>query len=118
MQVVNADEPELKKLREQFGDKVYGSVASALLGISQYNPSGRYPVPTPWNFATSQEASLADAVTHLETVASEHKAAVAAADKTIKGLEEEVKNLRAALVALEQSLDPATTSGKGKRKLR
>lgn len=117
VQVVKEEEPELKKLKKQYGENVYNSVATALLEISQYNPSGRYPVATPWNHETSEKATLADVINHLGAEATRHKIAAAASAKKCQGLEEQLKELTAAL-GEEHSSKPTTTRGRGKRTLR
>ena len=48
--VIDENDEELGKLKQEFGDEIYDAVTVALKEIEEYNPSGRYAIPELWNF--------------------------------------------------------------------
>ncbi|CAL5200158.1 unnamed protein product [Lathyrus oleraceus] len=64
-EILDENDEKLKSLRDELGDEVYDSVATALKELNEYNPSGRYPVPELWNFREGRKASLKEGVAHL-----------------------------------------------------
>ncbi|KAI3982755.1 hypothetical protein MKX01_010238 [Papaver californicum] len=64
-EVINEDDEKLKELKDEWGDKVYDAVTCALLEISKYNGSGRYPVPELWNFREERQASLKEVMQYV-----------------------------------------------------
>ncbi|CAI0443208.1 unnamed protein product [Linum tenue] len=61
-EVIDEDDPELRKLRTKWGEGPYNAVANALMELNDYNPSGRYVVPELWNFEEGRKATLQEAI--------------------------------------------------------
>lgn len=59
----------LKNLKNDWGDEVYKAVATALMEINEYNPSGRLTVLELWNFEEGRKATLKEGIAHLHTEA-------------------------------------------------
>ncbi|XP_057471822.1 factor of DNA methylation 5-like isoform X2 [Actinidia eriantha] len=64
-EVINEDDEKLKELRTECGDEVYKAVATALLELNEYNPSGRYAVPEIWNPKEGRKASLKEIICYI-----------------------------------------------------
>ncbi|CAN6936639.1 unnamed protein product [Brassica oleracea] len=61
-EIVDDEDEKLKNLSEEFGEDVKNSVKIALKELNEFNPSGRYAVPTLWNFAHGREATLKEGI--------------------------------------------------------
>jgi hypothetical protein len=61
---IDPNDQKLNALKEAFGEKVYNSVATALLEIEEYNASGRYPVSIPWISEENRPATLTEIVAY------------------------------------------------------
>lgn len=64
-QVIDEKDEKLKGLRKEFGDDVYKAVATALMEINDYNPSGRYIISELWNYLEGRRATLEEGVSIL-----------------------------------------------------
>ncbi|XP_058181773.1 factor of DNA methylation 5-like [Rhododendron vialii] len=64
-EIIDEDDDKLKELRNDCGDEVYKAVASALLEIKNYNPSGMYAVPEIWNPKDGRKASLKEIINYV-----------------------------------------------------
>ena len=57
-EVIDEGDSKLKELKSLWGEEVFKAVANSLLGLNEYNSSGRYVVPELWNFKEGRKASL------------------------------------------------------------
>ncbi|XP_056169047.1 factor of DNA methylation 5-like [Syzygium oleosum] len=64
-EVIDDEDEKLKGLRDEMGDEVYAAVATALLEMNEYNPSGRYVVPELWNYREGRKASVGEGIQHI-----------------------------------------------------
>ncbi|XP_043699820.1 NAC domain containing protein 52-like [Telopea speciosissima] len=64
-EIIDESDKKLKELKDKWGDEVHEAVATALLEINEYNPSGRYAVPELWNFKEERRASLKEAIQYI-----------------------------------------------------
>jgi XH domain len=64
-EVVDEDDPQLRKLWLDFGDDVCNAVKTALVELNEYNPSGRYVVPELWNFKEGRKATLKEVLQYI-----------------------------------------------------
>ncbi|XP_004294519.1 PREDICTED: factor of DNA methylation 4-like isoform X1 [Fragaria vesca subsp. vesca] len=64
-EIVDDEDEQLKKLKEELGDEVHLVVTTALLELNEYNPSGRYTVNELWNFKQDRKASLKEGISYL-----------------------------------------------------
>jgi len=55
----------LKELRQEWGEGAYKAIAEALLGVNEYNASGRYPVSELWNYKENRKATLAEVIQYV-----------------------------------------------------
>ena len=56
------EDEKLENLSEEFGEDVKNTVKIALKELNEFNPSGRYAVPTLWNFAYGRKATLKEGI--------------------------------------------------------
>ncbi|KAF3595744.1 hypothetical protein DY000_02020232 [Brassica cretica] len=64
-EVVDEEDEQLKKLREEWGAQVLEAVKTALEELNEYNPSGRYSVPALWNFKEKRKATLKEVIEYM-----------------------------------------------------
>lgn len=64
-EVVNEYDDKLVELKEDLGEGVYKAVATALLEMNNYNPSGRYTVPELWNVKEKRRATLKEVIQYI-----------------------------------------------------
>ncbi|MCO5560623.1 hypothetical protein L7F22_014239 [Adiantum nelumboides] len=67
--VLDSKDEKLTKLMQEFGAELYQTVVDALNELQDFNASGRFPVPLPWNFELGREAELDEIIRYL---ANEH----------------------------------------------
>lgn len=63
--VIDENDEELGKLKQEFGDEIYDAVTVALKEIEEYNPSGRYAIPELWNFKEGRKATLKEVISYI-----------------------------------------------------
>ncbi|CAF2208369.1 unnamed protein product [Brassica napus] len=61
-EIVDDEDEKLENLSEEFGEDVKNAVKIALKELNEFNPSGRYAVPTLWNFAHGRKATLKEGI--------------------------------------------------------
>lgn len=64
--IINEEDEKLAALKEDLGEEVMNTVATAFLEIEEYNASGRYPVNVAWDFLKKQRVTLKDLLLHLK----------------------------------------------------
>ncbi|CAG7900456.1 unnamed protein product [Brassica rapa] len=64
-EVVDEEDEQLKKLREEWGEQVSEAVKTALEELNEYNPSGRYSVPALWNLKKKRNATLKEVIEYM-----------------------------------------------------
>ncbi|KAL9231368.1 hypothetical protein vseg_006605 [Gypsophila vaccaria] len=64
-EAIDESDTRIEVLRKEWGEDAYKAVASALLELNEYNPSGRYPVPEIWNFREKRKASLKEVIGYI-----------------------------------------------------
>jgi len=62
---LNDEDEKLEGLKKDYGEEVYKAVASALMEINEYNPSGRYIISELWNYQEERKATLREGVKFL-----------------------------------------------------
>ncbi|XP_006341360.1 factor of DNA methylation 1-like [Solanum tuberosum] len=63
--VIDENDEELGKLKQELGDEIYDAVTVALKEIEEYNPSGRYAIPELWNFKEGRKATLKEVISYI-----------------------------------------------------
>ncbi|KAJ4827725.1 hypothetical protein Tsubulata_046769 [Turnera subulata] len=56
-EIINKNDQKIQELRNEWGEGAYEAVATALMELNEYNPSGRYIVSELWNFKEQRKAS-------------------------------------------------------------
>lgn len=64
-EIVDDEDDKLQALKDEWGEEVYQTVASTLLEVNEYNPSGRYAVSELWHFKEGRKASLKEVIQYL-----------------------------------------------------
>jgi hypothetical protein len=64
-EILDGEDEKLKSLKDEVGEEAHDAVATALMELNEYNPSGRYPIPELWNFQEGRKALLKEGVLHL-----------------------------------------------------
>ncbi|KAK9683314.1 hypothetical protein RND81_10G131300 [Saponaria officinalis] len=64
-EVIDENDETLKKLREEWGEGAYEAVVEAVLGVNEYNASGRYPISEVWNFKENRRATLREVIQYV-----------------------------------------------------
>jgi DNA phosphorothioation-dependent restriction protein DptG len=64
-EVVDEEDEEIKKLREEWGEEVKNAVKTALEELNEFNPSGRYSVPELWNSKQGRKATLKEVIDYI-----------------------------------------------------
>ncbi|KAK6163215.1 hypothetical protein DH2020_000079 [Rehmannia glutinosa] len=64
-EVLDENDEKLKELKSELGDEVYEAVTTALNEMSEYNPSGRYPVNELWNSKENRKVPLKEGIEFL-----------------------------------------------------
>ncbi|XP_027925740.1 factor of DNA methylation 4-like isoform X1 [Vigna unguiculata] len=64
-EILDEEDEKLKHLKDEYGDEVYRAVATALMEVNEYNPSGRYPIPEIWNAKEGRKAPLKEGISYL-----------------------------------------------------
>lgn len=64
-EVIDKGDSKLKELKSLWGEEVFKAVANSLLGLNEYNSSGRYVVPELWNFKEGRKASLKEVIKNM-----------------------------------------------------
>ncbi|KAG7031607.1 Protein INVOLVED IN DE NOVO 2, partial [Cucurbita argyrosperma subsp. argyrosperma] len=65
IEILNDEDEKLEGLKKDYGEEVYKAVASALMEINEYNPSGRYIISELWNYQEERKATLREGVKFL-----------------------------------------------------
>ncbi|KAL7118792.1 hypothetical protein ACP275_02G023800 [Erythranthe tilingii] len=63
--IVDGEDKIMKKLKNQLGEDAYRAVATALMELNEYNPSGRYVVSELWNNDHERKATLKEGISQL-----------------------------------------------------
>ncbi|XP_058099279.1 factor of DNA methylation 2-like isoform X2 [Magnolia sinica] len=64
-EIIDEDDEKLKELKNEWGDEVFECVATALMEMNEYNPSGRCAIPELWNFKEGRKATLKEGVQYI-----------------------------------------------------
>ncbi|KAL0724435.1 hypothetical protein Bca4012_039034 [Brassica carinata] len=64
-EVVDEEDEQLKKLREEWGEEVLEAVKTALEELNEHNPSGGYSVPALWNSKEKRKATLKEVIEYM-----------------------------------------------------
>lgn len=101
---INPDNEELTKLRNEYGPLVSESVAKCVLEIEEWNPSGRYIWPMPWNFEADKMATMNEIIDHLELVIIAKEKDVETKKLELKAKERDLKAKELECVAMMKDL--------------
>lgn len=63
--MLDEEDKKLKELRNELGEEAYKAVATALMEVNEYNPSGSYVVSGLWNNKEERRATLKEGVSFL-----------------------------------------------------
>ncbi|XP_058099271.1 factor of DNA methylation 1-like isoform X2 [Magnolia sinica] len=64
-EIIDEDDEKLMELKNEWGNEVFKSVATALKEMNEYNPIGRYAIPELWNFKQGRKAMLKEGVQYI-----------------------------------------------------
>ncbi|KAL0715296.1 hypothetical protein Bca4012_064618 [Brassica carinata] len=64
-EVVGEEDAQLKNLREEWGEEVLEAVKIALDELNENNASGRYSVPTQWNFKAKIKSTRKEVIEYM-----------------------------------------------------
>ncbi|CAL1387350.1 unnamed protein product [Linum trigynum] len=85
-EIIDEEDERLSGLKKQVGEEAYKAVASALMEINEYNPSGRYIISEVWNYKEGRRATLKEGVTFLLDVNAKASRTLGKGDRTARNL--------------------------------
>lgn len=114
--MIDEDDEELTKLRNEYGPLVANAVGVAALEIATWNPSGRYKISMPWDFRGDKKATMSQILERLVEVIIQKEEEVDEKNKVIAEKEQEVDEKNKLLEALQPPSKTVTRTAAKRRR--